>query len=440
MTALVGTAGPPALERAPTALVPPSWRQLALRSYAAGVMVLGTGAGFAVLDAPTGIVQQALWLTAYGVAGAVLVDGLLRRRMPVPAAPGALIVVAVAAASTLWSGAPTATVQSVVGLAGTLVVALALAQRLTPAEVLDAVRHAGTLIAVMSLALYAAGDGRVLDPTHGTLRGVLVAKNSLGQVLAVALVVTALTWSRWPSRWPWLLASAAPMALALALTDSATAVLITAAGAAAALALRLRAAHPLSLPGAVCIGVALLAAASLLGPGLQVGELAGAVGRDTTLTGRTEIWPVAVDAVRAEPVLGYGYGAFWDSAAAEAARLEIGFAAAHAHNGVLDVALETGALGLAALALLVGSVVAAGLRDRRHGRGDSALLRLGVVALLAATNAVESGLLDQHNPLTVLLLAAAALPRVDRRTARAERERRRTAARARRLRSLRRPA
>lgn len=378
---------------------------------AAAVMVLSTGAGLAVVEGPTGLVGNFLWLLVYGVVGLLLLDRVLRLRAGAPWSPWSACYVAVALASVLWSEAPAVTVQAAVGLVGTLVVAQYLAQRLSPLGVLDAARVAMTAVALASLALYLSGDGRALDPTHGTLRGVLVAKNSLGQAMAVGLVVTALAWSRDPRRWKPRLASALPMTAALLLTDSATGVLIAALGVVVAVAVRLLSAHRLVLPAVGCLCVAAAVAAWTVGQGLRLSEAFGAVGRDTTLTGRTEIWPASLEAVLAHPLLGYGYGAFWNaSGASEDIRVRLGFSVAHAHNGLLDVALETGVLGVAvALAVLAG-LAAAAWRDVLTGRGDVATLRLGVLGLVVAANSVESGLLNENNLLTILLFTALAVP------------------------------
>src|SRR5207302_5013109 len=78
-------------------------------------------------------------------------------------------------------------------------------------------------------------------------------------------------------------------------------------------------------------------------------ELAvAALGRDVTLTGRTGLWPLAVDAIAERWWFGHGYGAFWLGWDGESASIWRGLSwrPAHAHNGILDLGLELGVAGI----------------------------------------------------------------------------------------------
>jgi len=80
------------------------------------------------------------------------------------------------------------------------------------------------------------------------------------------------------------------------------------------------------------------------------------LGRDTTLTGRTDLW-MELLAQPFNPLLGYGYQSFWQTP--EAARLgeKFYFIPNQAHNGYLEVYIQT---GLISLLLLTGAIVVAG--------------------------------------------------------------------------------
>ena len=73
------------------------------------------------------------------------------------------------------------------------------------------------------------------------------------------------------------------------------------------------------------------------------------IGRDLTFTGRTYIWEVLIDLIGQRPVLGYGYGAFWGeySAPANMVRTITEWPVPTAHNGIIEVALAIGWLGVA---------------------------------------------------------------------------------------------
>jgi O-antigen ligase len=79
------------------------------------------------------------------------------------------------------------------------------------------------------------------------------------------------------------------------------------------------------------------------------------LGKDNTLTGRTQIWAALMQSVLKHPLLGYGYQAFWIGARGEAVNT---FATTHwlfayAHNGYLEILLQLGLAGLVAICILV---------------------------------------------------------------------------------------
>lgn len=79
------------------------------------------------------------------------------------------------------------------------------------------------------------------------------------------------------------------------------------------------------------------------------------LGKDSTLTGRTLVWPYAFDNILKRPLLGWGFCAFWSNLnpvafeIAEAIRGENWYTLAlpNAHNGLLEFLLEIGLVGTA---------------------------------------------------------------------------------------------
>jgi exopolysaccharide production protein ExoQ len=92
-------------------------------------------------------------------------------------------------------------------------------------------------------------------------------------------------------------------------------------------------------------------------------DLVAVVGRDATLTGRTDMWPLVLDAVWQKPLLGFGYyaaaldfmGPILD--AALGGKGGIGYS----HNGYLVVLLGTGIVGLVSLLFCIFSVLVTGI-------------------------------------------------------------------------------
>jgi len=87
-------------------------------------------------------------------------------------------------------------------------------------------------------------------------------------------------------------------------------------------------------------------AAPLVGK-LPGGDYASSLGRDSTLTGRSEIWAYLVPLAMKKPVLGHGFGGFWTKAIRES------YLYRSAHNGYLEVLLVLGFVGLLLVSLFI---------------------------------------------------------------------------------------
>lgn len=121
-----------------------------------------------------------------------------------------------------------------------------------------------------------------------------------------------------------------------------------------------------------------------------------AIGKDPTLTGRTEIWTALLQQVAERPVGGYGFGAFWnkDSVPAKIIASRTGWAAPEAHNAWLDLLAQVGGVGvvLTGAGCLIGLVLA--FLPRR--RDDGMFASVYVVSFLGLTMA-ESVLLSPNS-------------------------------------------
>lgn len=80
--------------------------------------------------------------------------------------------------------------------------------------------------------------------------------------------------------------------------------------------------------------------------------VAAAFGRSATLTGRTEIWDIALYVARDNLWFGMGWGGIWDGTVGLEIRSIFGYTTAlSAHNGYLDVLLQVGIVGAVFFAL-----------------------------------------------------------------------------------------
>ncbi|KTT97315.1 O-antigen ligase family protein [Sphingomonas sanguinis] len=263
------------------------------------------------------------------------------------------------------------------------------------------------------LATIAGGYG---DVYKGALRGILSDKNPFGNALSSCMVILVLTVRIGPGSWvrsPYTACILAGLVM-LVLSQSATSMI------AFLLPTMLLMANRTVLAQTPNAGLRLLLVvmASLLagfvafvGPTL-LAEMSGSVGRDATLTGRTEIWELTWNAGLQRPLLGYGYLSFWQDYIGEnglLARLGM-WEIAEAHNGFIEVLLSTGFVGLTLvvvvmLYLLVRSFTGMILRPS-NGNAEAALL---LVLNIVLENFTESVYLAPNYAATTIIAVACIL-------------------------------
>jgi exopolysaccharide production protein ExoQ len=139
------------------------------------------------------------------------------------------------------------------------------------------------------------------------------------------------------------------------------------------------------------------------------GELARLVGRDPTLTDRTDIWRAVLN-VHTNPLVGTGYESFWlgprlDSLWRQKSTVGIN----EAHNGYLEVYLNLGLMGV----FLLAGVLIAGYRSlcrELHTRSGPASLGLAMLTVTLFYNMTEAAFIGYHLMWAILLIAAIAIP------------------------------
>ena len=140
-------------------------------------------------------------------------------------------------------------------------------------------------------------------------------------------------------------------------------------------------------------------------------SLAASLPIDATFTGRVDVWRYALDKLAARPFLGYGFDAFWNT---ESVRFGTDSStawvagAAHAHNGLIDVAMSMGVPGVA---LAVWAFVVQPLADigkaARNGADPALLTLLTQIWLFGLyVSSLESFLFDRSDPIWFTFLFA----------------------------------
>jgi O-antigen ligase len=124
-------------------------------------------------------------------------------------------------------------------------------------------------------------------------------------------------------------------------------------------------------------------------------------------TGRSQIWPILVDYISDHPLLGSGYGSFWS--VGDASPIFVygsGWLTKifQAHNGYLELAVQTGLIGLAlALAVLVARPLILLFSAPLH-RQTSRWLICSILAFGCLHDLLESSLLDRANLTWVIMV------------------------------------
>lgn len=155
------------------------------------------------------------------------------------------------------------------------------------------------------------------------------------------------------------------------------------------------------------IGIIISACVALLVITYWVEILTG-LGRNPTLTGRTPLWGYAIGRLMEKPLLGYGRGAFWapeSHYAIEAGRaIGTSWIPPHAHNGLLDLALDVGLIGMSLFLISYFTTFAQALKLAYATKNPEQIWPLAYLSFLAMNNVTESYLMRSSNLYWVLFL------------------------------------
>ena len=134
------------------------------------------------------------------------------------------------------------------------------------------------------------------------------------------------------------------------------------------------------------------------------------LGRDSTLTGRTEIWHLVLGMVK-NPILGTGFESFWLGDRLEQVWNIYWFHLNEAHSGYIELFLNLGWVGIILLAVLVLH----GYREivnLFHRDFESAQIRLAYLVAALVYSTTEAGFRMMSPVWFVCLLATASAPRL----------------------------
>ncbi|MEH2410789.1 O-antigen ligase family protein [Nostoc sp.] len=140
----------------------------------------------------------------------------------------------------------------------------------------------------------------------------------------------------------------------------------------------------------------------------NAGVLLNSIGKDATLTGRTDLWPLVIDMIWKHPWIGYGYGGFWQGWDGESAYiwLNAGWTPNHPHSGYLALCLDLGLLGLGLFFLGFWRSYLQGFIWMRGSKSALDIWPLMHMTYIFIASLAESNLLESNSLTWILYVAA----------------------------------
>ena len=372
---------------------------------APGLLAIAAVAAVPALHAPAALLFLLSGIVLFALAPKRAISALIAHRW-------LLLLPAFCILSTLWSDYPSNTFRHSVQLAATLAIAI-VAARAVPLR--DAVL--AVFAVLLALVLLSIAGGPYREDT-GALVGLFGSKNEMGGMSALlALLGFGLATAPPVPRLLRLLGVAAFAAGTggAVLAQSLGAIGYIPIGVGALIAIRLL--RRLRLSTAL-VGVAFAGLAALL---LGIAVVANAdylaraffdvTGKDMTLTGRVDLWEVALNLIAERPFTGSGFQAFWvpGNPMAEALWDHFGITSRmgfNFHNMYLSNAVEIGLVGLLIEAGLVAALLVLPARLALRTGDPGAALLFGFAVMTAAVSLFEATIFFQFSLQTVLTTAA----------------------------------
>lgn len=151
-----------------------------------------------------------------------------------------------------------------------------------------------------------------------------------------------------------------------------------------------------------------------------LGAVIRGLGRDMTLSGRTDIWTDVLKIASRNPLFGVGFGGFWIGRAANIPWSEkLSWVLSEGHNGYFDVYLQIGLIGVILLLAVVVSarrrIIQSFVEHFEYGS-----FRITFLVIILFVNITESTFLrGEHLMWFLLLLSVLTVPLVTRHSVRA---------------------
>jgi exopolysaccharide production protein ExoQ len=319
-----------------------------------------------------------------------------------------LLLVGFANLTAFWSFAPELTIRRGIALAGTTLFGIYLSSRFALDQLLRYVVCACLIILAFSLlfGLFLPQYGIMQEGFPGAWQGAFTHKNDLGRMMAFSLLMLFVVnfhhlWLRL------LIYIGRVLAGGLIFLSTSVTALVVAGSVLIALLLARLLRWKSAVAIAACFSIIALGGLGLLYAWENADTILAGLGRDLTLTGRTELWAASIQAAQARLWIGHGYSTFWLGWGTESAQVwsAVGWPSPTAHNGWLDLALELGLIGTILFALTFFLAVYRAMVWIRLNRSPHAYWPLVLLFSILMLNLTESGFLGRNDIFWALQVA-----------------------------------
>jgi exopolysaccharide production protein ExoQ len=305
-----------------------------------------------------------------------------------------------AALSAIWSESPLITLRVSLELMMTTLFAFYLSERISTEYLMKLLMFVGTVAALLSvmLAVFLPNYGIYHRGSGAEWQGICSHKNALG--VSMAFLLTPVFFSA--QRLILKLGYVALLLFLIGMCQSRGAWFVTLGVLLFTgwLSISWRLGNKQSLLWAAATGTAAIGMVAL---GLFYLEpLLRTIGKDPTLTGRTGIYLAVLDSIFKHPFLGYGFGAFWFGLNRESLLVALRIhwmTIGYAENGLLELWLELGSVGLLLILFLFGRAIRQSVRLIRSRNYSPRVGWFSAILFLQLITNVEAGMV--MTPVTI---------------------------------------
>jgi exopolysaccharide production protein ExoQ len=383
----------------------------ALLIYAGGVIVLVTSGGqqeYEEVAYDNSLIRIA-YFSVYGITVLLLSLRWRKTLQTLRQDYWIFLLVLVTALSYLWSFEKSNTLKDIFTITGSSLFGLYFASRYTLKQQLELMSWTYGIVIVLSfIFVIAMPKLGIMGAAHqGKWRGVFSHKNGLGQAMVYSfLTFMFLTYQSKKYKFRmWIGMGLSVVLLLLSASTSSMFNLFI-------LVVVFFVLYVVRLPYLLMIPV--IALIVTLGETFYLwsinnsSAIFNSVGKDATLTGRTDLWQLTTDMIWKQPWLGYGFGGFWQGLnGAESGYIlrAVTWTPSHPHNGYLQLLLDLGILGMSIFVIGFIRTMIRALNLIRATTAVAALWPIVNMAQLLITSTTETQLFASNNIGWILYVA-----------------------------------